>query len=214
MIADSPYRQMKQCLAQIDGKRKALIHAHFTLKKNNAKIKTWRDKNTELSNVLADEASVENVEMQESCENSMKEIGMFQDMYDQIRESHGIPVDWDEADFESQEIDNALRMSFRQAIQNISSTGKIAVSTSEYWEQFGVHPQVGEKLVRDYMRSVDAEIKDGKLPSVTSMHDFLEKMVATFQDEHKKSLTRIGVDALVNHQYAYKKNGANNNDNH
>ena len=69
--------------------------------------------------------------------NAMKEIGMYQDIYEQIRTSHNIPVDWDEADYEAQEIPHALRMGFRQAIQNIMSNGRIAISTVEYWEQFG-----------------------------------------------------------------------------
>ena len=214
MLADSPYRQMKQCLSQIDKKRSALIEAHFTVKKNKVKIKMWFEEDTELSRVEAEEASVRNEEMKTSCENSMKEIGMFQDIYEQIRTSHNIPVDWDEEDYEKQEIDHALRMSFRQAIQNLMSSGRIAISTVEYWEQFGVHPMVGEKLTRDYLESVALEIKDNKLPSVVSMHKFLDQMVESFKDEHKHSLTRIGVDAIVNHQYAYKKNGASNNGNH
>lgn len=207
MLADSPYRQMKQCLAQIDKKRNALIDTHFTVKKNKVKIKMWLEEDTELSRVEAEEASVNNEGMKISCENSMKEIGMFQDIYDQIRISHNIPVDWDEADFEKQEIDHALRMGFRQAIQNLMSTGRIAISTVEYWEQFGVHPMVGEKLTRDYLSGIEKELNEDKLPSVVSMHKFLDHMVETFKDEHKHSLTRIGVDAIINHQYAYKKNG-------
>ena len=103
------------------------------------------------------------------------------------------------------EIENALRMGFRQGIQNIMANGRIAISTVEYWEQFGVHPMVGEKLTKDYLESVALEIKENKLPSVVSMHKFLDQMVETFKDEHKYSLTRIGVDAIINHQYAYKK---------
>ena len=37
MLADSPYRQMKQCLAQIDNKRNALIEVHFKTKKEQSK---------------------------------------------------------------------------------------------------------------------------------------------------------------------------------
>jgi len=205
MLADSPYRQMKQCLSQIDNKRNALIEAHFKTKKNKVKIDRWEDSDNELDKVKADEARVGMEQMRTSAENAMKEIGMYQDIYDEIRTSHGIPVDWDEEDFESSEIENAIRMGFRQAIQNLMSTGKIAISTVEYWEQFGIHPMVGEKLTRDYMASVDQEITGGKLPSVQSMHLFLDQMVETFKDEHKHSLKRIGVDAIVNHAYIYKK---------
>ena len=205
MLADSPYRQMKQCLSQIDNKRNALIESHFKTKKNKVKIEKWENSENEIDNIKAEEARVGMEQMRSAAENAMKEIGMYQDIYDEIRTSHGIPVDWDEEDFESSEIENAIRMGFRQAIQNLMSSGKIAISTVEYWEQFGIHPMVGEKLTRDYMASVEQEITGGKLPSVQSMHLFLDQMVETFKEEHKHSLKRIGVDAIVNHAYIYKK---------
>jgi hypothetical protein len=205
MLADSPYRQMKQCLSQIDHKRNALIETYFKMKKKKLKIKTWEESTNEKDLILAEEARVGMEQSKIHAENAMKEIGMYQDIYDQIRTAHNIPADWDEEDFETQEIQHALRMAFRQAIQNIQATGRIAVSTAEYWEQFGVHPVVGEKLVRDYLDKVQNEINQGKYPSVQSMHLFLDQMVDTFKDEHRHSLTRIGVDAIVNHQYAYKK---------
>ena len=201
MLADSPYRQMKQCLSQIDNKRNALIEAHFNTKKNRVKIKRWED---------SKRVGIE--QMRSSAENAMKEIGMYQDIYDEIRTTHGIPEDWDEEDFESSEIENAIRMGFRQSIQNLMSTGKIAVSTVEYWEQFGIHPMVGEKLSREYMASVQKELDANKHPSVQSLHLFLDQMVETFKDEHKHSLKRIGVDAIVNHAYIYKKKKKNVDD--
>jgi hypothetical protein len=205
MLADSPYRQMKQCLSQIDNKRNALIESHFKTKKNKVKIEKWEKSKNELDNIKAEEARVGMEQMRSSAENAMKEIGMYQDIYDEIRTSHGIPEDWDEEDFESSEIENAIRMGFRQSIQNLMSTGKIAVSTVEYWEQFGIHPMVGEKLSREYMASVQKELDENKHPSVQSLHLFLDQMVETFKDEHKHSLKRIGVDAIVNHSYIYKK---------
>ena len=205
MLADSPYRQMKQCLSQIDNKRNALIESHFRCKKNKVKIERWEKSGDALDGIAAEEARSQVEQMRSSAENAMKEIGMYQDIYDQIRTTHNIPINWDEEDYEKQEIAHALRMSFRQAIQNLMSSGRIAISTVEYWEQFGVHPMVGEKLTRDYLSGIEKELNENKFPSVVSMHKFLDQMVETFKDEHKHSLTRIGVDAIVNHQYAYKK---------
>ena len=154
MIADSPLRQMKQCLSQIDAKRNALIEAHFNIKKDEGRIKRYEKGDDELDKVEAEHIRATMYEAKTGAENAMKEIGMYQDIYEQIRVSHNIPVDWDEEDFEAQEIPHALRMSFRQAIQNIMSSGRVQISTVEYWEQFGVHALVGEKLTRDYLESV------------------------------------------------------------
>jgi hypothetical protein len=205
MLADSPYRQMKQCLAQIDSKRNALIEAHFNVKKNQVKIKKWEESDNELDQIKAEEAKVGMEQMKSSVDNAMREIGLYQDIYDKIRDANKIPEDWDEEDFESSEIANAIRMGFRQAIQNLMSSDRIAVSTVEYWEQFGIHPMVGEKLTRDYMHSVRAEIDSGKFPSVQSMHMFLEQMVETFKNEHQHSLKRMGLEKIVNDDYVYKK---------
>ena len=213
MIADSPYRQMKQCLSQIDSKRNALIEAHFNGKKDEVKIKRLEKSDDELDNIEAEHKRVLLAELQSTAENAMKEIGMYQDIYDQIRTTHNIPVDWDEEDYEKTEIDHALRMSFRKAIQNIMANGRVAISTVEYWEMFGVHPLVGEKLTKDYLESVVLEIKENRFPNIVNMHKFLDHMVETFKDEHKHSLARIGVDAIVNHQYAYKKKKGDNNNN-
>ena len=60
MIADSPYRQMKQCLSQIDSKRNALIEIHFTAQKNKVKIKRWEGSGDELDAIEAEEARTHN----------------------------------------------------------------------------------------------------------------------------------------------------------
>ena len=205
MLADSPYRQMKQCLAQIDSKRNALIGTHFNVKKNQVRIKKWEESDSEMDRIKAEEAKVNMENLKIEVDNAMREIGLYQDIYDKIRDANNIPVDWDEADFESSEIANAIRMGFRQAIQNLMSSDKIAISTVEYWEQFGIHPMVGEKLTRDYMSSVSAELEAGKFPSVQSMHIFLEQMVETFKNEHQHSLKRMGLEKIVNEDYIYKK---------
>ena len=181
-----------------------MIESYFNTQKTKVKIAKWEESDNELDKVKAEEAKVQIEQSKVYCENAMKEIGMYQDIYDEIRESHGIPVDWDEEDYEASEIQHAIRMSFRQAIQNLMATDKIAISTVEYWEQFGIHPMVGEKLTREYMNSVRVELNENKLPSVQSMHVFLDQMVETFKDEHRHSLKRIGVDAIVNHSYIYK----------
>lgn len=205
MLADSPYRQMKQCLAQIDSKRNALVEAHFNVKKNQVKIKKWEESDSEMDRIKAEEAKVHMETMKSSVDNAIREIGLYQDIYDKIRDANDIPEDWDEEDFESSEIANAIRMGFRQAIQNLMSSDRIAISTVEYWEQFGIHPMVGEKLTREYMNSVKTEIENGKLPSVQSMHMFLEQMVETFKNEHQHSLKRMGLEKIVNDDYIYKK---------
>ena len=100
MIADSPYRQLKQCLSQIDHKRNALIEAHFNSKKDQVEITRLEKSDDELDQIEAEHKRVLLAGLQSSAENAMKEIGMYQDIYEEIRDSHNIPVDWDEEDYD------------------------------------------------------------------------------------------------------------------
>ena len=40
---------------------------------------------------------------------ALREIGMFQDMYDAIKKNNNIPDNWTEKDYESQEISHMVK---------------------------------------------------------------------------------------------------------
>ena len=56
MLTDSPYRRLRQCLAQIEKKRGALDEAYFKMKKQQVLIKQWYEKGDEMSVLKAQEA--------------------------------------------------------------------------------------------------------------------------------------------------------------
>ena len=58
MLGDGPYHFMKQCMSQIDNKKRALKEAFFRMKKSGYKIKQWEKKGDEYSLILAEEAKV------------------------------------------------------------------------------------------------------------------------------------------------------------
>ena len=128
--------------------------------------------------------------------NALREIGLFQDMYEAIRKSNNIPEVWTEHDYEKQEIANMVRRSFRIGIQSISSSGAISIAGVEFWEQLGIHPQSAEAHCRNYLRQVNDIIKDGKEPSITVMYEFLDGMAERFKDSYKFALDRIGLKEL------------------
>ncbi len=113
MLCDSPFRRMKQCLAQIERKTGALREAYFDMKKKAFKVQQWEKAGDEYSMIKAEEGRVGMASSQDSIEHAMREINMFQTAYEDIREQYGIPEDWDEADFEESEAENHIRMAFR-----------------------------------------------------------------------------------------------------
>ena len=124
MLGDGPYHFMKQCSAQIDNKTKALQGIYFKMKKIAYRIKKWEEKGTEYSLLLAEEARVGLMEANDGISHAIREIKMYQDAYEEIREHHGIDENWDEADFNKLEEENHIRMAFRLAIRRLLENGR------------------------------------------------------------------------------------------
>ena len=150
-------------------------------------------------NMLDDSPMIEGI--QNSMGNALREIGMFQDMYEAIRKSNNIPEVWTEHDFEKQEIANMVRRSFRIGIQSLSNGRVVSIAAVEFWEQLGIHPQSAEAHCRNYLQQVDNIIKEGKEPDVRVMYEFLDGMAEKFKDSYKFALDRIGLKELGSEEF-------------
>ena len=204
MISDSPLSRMKQCLAQIGKKYEALREAYFKIEEYKLEIKEIiknKDEKSQLR-VRELESLIESISI--SMENALREIGMFQNMYDSIKEKNNIPDNWSEKDFENQEIEHMIKSSFRIAIQDLSSTGRVSKAVVEYWEQLGIHPQVGEIRARNYLVIIQNKINNAEQVTITDMYEFLDAMVQEFGQEYKKALERIGLTELGSEEFMAK----------
>ena len=197
MLGDGPYHYMKQCMSQIDRKKSALKEAFFRMKKTTYKIKQWEKKGDEYSLILAEEAKVGLVESEDSITHALREIKMYQEAYEEIREHHGIDANWDEADFNKLEEENHIRMAFRLAVRRLMEQGSIDRATSEYMEANGIHPMSGERLARQYHEETLKLLDEGKAPGVKHFHDFLDSMVELFKGSHKDTMERIGIKDII-----------------
>ena len=205
MMCDAPYRRLRQVLAQIERKRTVLEDLAFDLRKKNLRLKKYREKaaNDELAAIKADEIEHGLHRSKMYVEGALKELAVFQDTYDEIKEAHNIPDDWDEMDFEKEEISNHIRMAFRNGLRNMITHGTINTGTLEYLEQFGIHPMTAKKLIGDYLAEVDAMVNDGKYPTVNSLYEFLDRSAEIFQDAHKAVMARIGIKDLLKDEWAF-----------
>ena len=155
MMCDAPYRRLRQVLAQIEKKRTTLEGIAFDLRKGKVKLKQLREKDDELSQIEADEMEHGLYRSKGYIEASLKELAVFQDTYDEIKKSFSIPDNWDEMDFEKEEISNHIRMAFRNCVRNVLVTGGMKTGTLEYLEQFGMNPVTAKKIVTDYIVEVE-----------------------------------------------------------
>ena len=201
MLDDSPLSRMKQCISNIEHKYQAVREAYFNIEKKKLEIKDLKNNKDELSRlkIRENETSIESI--QNSMGNALREIGMFQDFYENIRKSNNIPLQWNEHDFEKQEIANMVRKSFRIGIQTISNSHSVSIAAVEFWEQLGIHPQTAEAHCRNYLNQVQKIISDGKEPDVRVMYEFLDGMAEKFKDSYKFALDRIGLKELGSEEF-------------
>ena len=203
MMNDSPYRRLKQCLAEIDKKRRALDEAYFKMQKTKVNIAQWYEEGDKLSVIKAQEAENGLLRGKNVIEGAFKDIALYQSAYEEIRESNKIPEKWDEMDAEKEEVDHHIRQAFRQSHRQMVSTGTIDVGNMEYLEQFGVHPQTAVRIIKDYINSEEKEIAEGKAPTVVRLYNFLDSMVEMFHGAHELVLDRIGIKELIKTDFLY-----------
>jgi|TARA_B110000091_G_scaffold134198_1_gene143679 hypothetical protein len=203
MLTDSPYRRLRQCLSQIERKRGALDEQYFRMKKKQVQIKQWYEKGDEMSVLRAQEAEHGLMRSKNYIDGAFKEIATFQCAYDEIRESHNIPENWDERDAEEAEIDHHIKQAFRQAHREMVGAGCITSGNMEYLEQYGIHIQTATRLIADYIASEDEMIVKGQMPTVAHLYAFLDRMAETFHDAHKTVMQRIGIKELIKEEFLY-----------
>jgi type I site-specific restriction endonuclease len=196
MISDSPLSRMKQCLAQIDKKYKALQEAYYKIERKKLTVDNLSKKTDRHSRLTVQEYESQIESITVSMNTTLREIGMFQDMYDSIKKNNNIPDNWDEKDFEKQEIANMVRSSFRIAIQDLSASGRVSKAAVEYWEQLGIHPQLAESYTREYLTTTQLKINNKDKVTIRDMYKFLDDMALEFKDAHQDALSRIGLDEL------------------
>jgi hypothetical protein len=198
MLDDSPMSRMKQCLSNIEHKYQAVREAYFKIENDKLEIKNIMTNKpiTESGRLKVRELETGIESTQNSMGNALREIGMFQEMYEAIRKSNNIPEQWSEYDYEKQEIANMVRRSFRLGIQSLTNSGRMSVSAVEFWEQLGIHPQSAEAHCRNYILQIQKMIESGKEPDVRFMYEFLDGMAEKFKDSYKFALDRIGLKEL------------------
>jgi hypothetical protein len=232
MIAQSPYRRLKQCLAKIERKRGALKESIFKLRREKVElnkllrkrdtikdyIKTSQEDDPKLEDLYFDLELVQ-IDVEEKVANisdtniyiegALKEIGMYQDAYKQIVRSYDIPDNWSEDDFEKTEVEEHVKTAFLHAVRDVQMTGRLNVGTCEYLEQFGVSPAVAYKYVQRHLFEVDNSVMANERGEISTpsdidhLYSFLDKMYDKFGGEWKKSAKRIGIDDYISKDFLY-----------
>lgn len=216
--AGTPYQQIKQILAQIERKRGAIKELHIKLRRYKVELQKLENRLANTEDVLDKEDIIIDIEEIISniadsmlyLESSLKEIGQYQNTYDEIVKNNNIPENWDEVDMEKAEIEHHIKSAFRLGLRDLINHNSLGMGSLEYFEQYGINPLSANKLIRQYLNDQNNSINKGALPSYDDHMNFLDDMYKLHKDCYKDAMKRMGITNLLNEEFLYLEKNKEN----
>lgn len=214
MIQDSsPYRVMRQCISEIENRRGAIKENIFKLRRDkvNLEEKIARLAVMKMDNISTHIINHQVIDIEELVSNiedsmiylegSLKDIYSFQSSYDQIKKNKNIPDNWDEKDFEDNEIKSNIRFAFLLVYRNLVSAGRMDAGTLEYLHQFGIHPQQAWNEATTYHDG----LTQGQEISYESFELWLDSMAIKYGECYSAVMLRVGLDKIQDEESLYRE---------
>lgn len=234
----TPERNIRQIHAQIESKRGALSDAQFRLLKqqNDLKRKMLRkaeilesevgkgkkypteahkDLDIERIEIDIEEIKSKMVDGRVHVEQAIKEIGMYQDAYDDIVEHFGLQ-NWDEVDMENADITYNLRRCFFQSLRSCRQIGHINEPNQEWLEQLGINPSFVQFEMLQFLateRTVMEEMVEKKAgfgDDMTAVEEFVDHLVVKYQTAPINQIKKRGMKTHNYDKWLFKDADAEN----
>ena len=154
MTGHSPYRIMRQIMAEVEKRKMALAEAQVSHAKLLVKLERLENKDDPVSIAKFRQNSFALDMMESKVNGAFKDIATMIDAYENIKAKNGID-DWE--------------------------NGRAATATIEYTAQYGVHPQVVLKECSIYLNSVSEAIERGMVFHSNHLEDFLDEMAEKYK---------------------------------
>lgn len=196
LTAGSPYRVLRQCLAEIDKRHSALNEAYYAIKINMIKASRLSQTEDEIDCLKAEKLNLKTANLQTVIEGALKDIASYMEAYTQIRDANNIRPDWDELDFENAEIEHHLRTIFQHGYRDVMMNGRLGAGTLEYAEQFGLHPQVLLNEVGLYVKTVAVTDSSIKINS-QHLHDWMSEMAEKYKGCPENAAKQLGLNSIT-----------------
>ena len=202
----SPFRMLRQILAEVEKRKGALSESQVSHAKLVREIKKLEDQTDDLVQAARyRKACVSITTLENKINGSFRDIATLIDAYNNIKETQGISDEWDETSFEDAEKQHHVRRCFEMMYRNLLDQGRIATSTIEYMQQFGVHPQICQKEVSGYIAYTEDRIAAGEVLHANDLEDFLDEMGKKYWEGADKTSERLfGKKDFANKDFMYK----------
>lgn len=200
----SPFRMMRQVMAEVEKRKMALAEAQVSHAETLAEIEELETKDDPVSQAKFRQKNVSLMMLESKINGSFKDIATLIDAYNNIKEKHGI-ADWDEEAYEREEKRHHVRRGFELMYRNLLDGGRAQTATIEYLQQYGVHPQVSLTEVSGYVQHTAQQIAKGVLPHANDLEDFLDKMADKYCSNADKTAERLfGKADFMNTDYMFR----------
>ena len=204
MTGQSPYRMMRQIMAEVEKRKGALVEAQVKHARVLKEIEKLQDSEDTVLQAKYRQKCVNIVTMESKINGSFKDIATLIDAYNNIKEKNGIE-EWDEVAFEKEEKKHHVRRGFELMYRNLLDGGRASTSTIEYCQQYGVHPQVCLTEVSGYLQFTTERIANDDLPHANDLEDFLDEMADKYHLNADETAERLfGKADFANNDYMYK----------
>ncbi|MHA2135392.1 MAG: hypothetical protein ACW99J_16145 [Candidatus Thorarchaeota archaeon] len=214
ITAQSPYRWLRQCLSELERRRSALRESLFRLRKDKLTLDKLEQLRKNKHNEL-DLALLETEIQEKSCqiadvilyvEGCLKEIASFQSAYYEIKDSHNIPDNWDEEDFEKAEVEEHVKTVFLHCYRDLLGPGRPGMGTMEYSQQWGIDPLLMTNETTKFISQNNKVLNSGQTDINKSLYRWLDAMYEKYGDCYKNAMKRVGLQNLITKDYVYKEN--------
>ena len=204
MTGQSPYRMMRQIMAEVEKRKGALAEAQVNHAKHLKDIERLENADDPVLQAKYRQKCVNISSMEQKINGSFKDIATLIDAYNNIKEANGIK-DWDEEAFEAEEKKHHVRRGFELMYRNLFNTGRTSEATIEYCQQYGVHPQVCMTEVSAYLEYTAERIANQDYPHANDLEEFLDEMANKYYKNVDETCERLfGKADFTNHEYMYK----------
>ena len=200
----SPYRMMRQIMAEVEKRKGALVEAQVNHAKHLKEIERLQDEQDPVLQAKYRQKCVNIATMEQKINGSFKDIATLIDAYNNIKEANGIK-DWDEVAFEKEEKKHHVRRAFELMYRNLLDGGRAQTSTIEYCQQYGVHPQICLTEVSGYLQYTEERIANKESLHANDLEEFLDEMGEKYQSNPDKTSERLfGKADVTVTDYMYK----------
>ena len=200
----SPYRMLRQILAEAEKRKGALAEAQVNYAKALKRIEDLKDSDDPIKQARYRQSRVNLATMEQKINGSFGDIATLIEAYNNIKEKNGIE-DWDEESFEKEEKKHHVRRAFELMYRNLLDGGKMSTATIEYCQQFGIHPQICMAETSGYVNYTSKRIAEGEILHSNDLEEFLDEMAEKYYKNADKTAERLfGKADFTVSDYMYK----------